>query len=164
MQNATFGAMWTVDSDDPRGILGRYDSVCIAVLRAPIDAPFLDRLGETLTRAGEAHPEGVSAIVIRASKAPGAMGGPLREKARAILGGQEDRLRGFAYVLGGGGLKERVIRGAMGAVLRAAPFEGKMFSGPEEAVRWVVRLRGQPPAVGESEAQLLDTVVGLLGK
>ena len=154
--------MWTVDSEDADGIVGRYDSVCVAILRSPIDSRFLDRLGDSLAAAREAHPDGFSAIVVRASEAPGSMSAPLREKARTILGGNEGRLRGFAYVLGGTGLRARVVRGAMNAVLLGASFPGKIFSRSDEAVRWITSLPTQPSDVRGAERDILSTLEGLV--
>lgn len=154
--------MWTLDSEDSNGILGRYASVCVAVLLAPIDEKFVDRLEAALTAAWDEHPGGVSVIVIRASEAPSSMAAPLRDRLKGILAGKDRRLRGFAYVLGGKGLKARLIRGAMGAVLLGASFPGKMFAKPEEAIRWITSLPGQPKDVRDAERELLSTVNGLL--
>ena len=121
-----------------------------------------DRLGESLTAAREAHPDGFSAIVIRASEAPGSMPAPVREKARNILGGHEGKLRGFAYVLGGKGLRARVIRGAMNAVILGASFQGKIFAEPEDAVHWITDLPTQPSEVRDAEREILSTINGLI--
>ena len=154
--------VWTVDSEDADGVLGRYGSVCIAVLRAPIDSPLLDRLEETLAAAAETYPDGVYAIIVRAGEAPGSMPGPVRDKARAVLGGHEGRLRGFAYVLRGKGLKARVIRTAMNAVILGASFPGKIFAEHEDALRWLTRLPTQSSEARGAERELVSTVNALL--
>ena len=154
--------VWKVDSEDADGVLGRYGSVCIAVLRAPIDSRLLDRLEETLAAAAVAHPDGVYALVIRAGDAPGSMPGPVRDKARAVLGGHEGRLKGFAYVLRGKGLKARVIRTAMNAVILGASFPGKIFAEPEDALRWLTRLPTQSSDARDLERELVSTVDALL--
>ncbi len=154
--------MWTVDSEDADGVLGRYGSVCIAVLRAPIDSRLLDRLEETLAAAAKTHPDGVYALVIRAGAAPGSMPAPVREKTRAVLGGHEGRLKGFAYVLSGKGLKARVIRTAMNAVILGASFPGKIFAEPEDALRWLTRLPTLSSEARDMERELVSTVNALL--
>ena len=150
--------MWVVDSEDERAVVGRFgDSVGVAVLHGQLDAPFFDRLGDTLASL-DASGERFSALVVRASKVPGSMPGPLRDKAKSVLTRHAAKLTGFGYVLGGSGLKAKMVRGAMNAVLTSVSFPAKTFGDAPSAVRWLVQLPGQSPAVRTQQAALLKTI------
>ncbi len=150
-------AMWTVDSDDPRAVVGRFGSVGVAVLHDALDEPFFDRLRDTLDALASEHSR-YSAMVIRANEVPGSMPKSLREKATRTLSSHKANLRGFAYVLGGSGLKAKMVRGAMNAVLVTMPFDAKIFADVPSATRWLTGLAGQPPEVASHEAALRETI------
>ena len=81
-----------------------------------------------------------------------------RDRARALLGGHESGLRGFAYVLGGRGLRAKLVRGAMNAVLMSVSFDARTFSSNEDAVRWLLARPDQSPALRNCERALLDAI------
>lgn len=150
--------MWVVDSEDETAVVGRFaDSVGVAVLHGSLDAPFFDRLAVTLDTLAGGDGQ-FSAVVVRASKVPSSMPGPLREKAKNVLSKHSSRLTGFGYVLGGSGLKAKMVRGAMNAVLSTVSFPAKTFADAPSAVRWLVGLSGQSAEVRASEAALLRTI------
>ena len=153
---------WLEDARDETGVVGRYGPVGVAVLHGSLDARFFERLGAALDALEEGGLERSSALVVRASKVPGSMPPALRDKAKTILSKHKHRLIGFAYVLGGRGLKATMVRTAMNAVLLTMPFDAKIFSDVPSATRWLAALDGQDPALRAAEADLLRTVQGLM--
>lgn len=150
--------MWVVDTRDERAVVGRFlGSVGVAVLHGQLDAPFFDRLGQTLEALDDGG-EPFSALVVRASEVPGSMPGPLRDKAKRILGRHGPNLRGFGYVLGGSGLKAKMVRGAMNAGLLGVSFPAKTFGDAPSAVSWLVGLPGQPAELSAQRSALLRTI------
>ncbi len=147
--------MWKIISQDERAVFGRHGPLVVAVVRASIDAPFFDRLGALLDDADD---ERVSVLLVRAGSSPSGLPADLRERARSVLGGHADRIRGFAYVNAGSGLKAKLLRGAMNAVLLTASFQAKVFVDPSSALAWLIGLPGQPATLRGAEADIRDVV------
>jgi len=126
---------WSVVHDDARLAIGRRGPVIVSVLRATIDESVFDHLDGLL---GDVDGAGdVWLLLVRAGRSPSAMSRGATARARAVLGAHEGRLRGVAYVNAGSGLKAKLLRGAMNAVLKAAPFEARVTTDVGEALRWL---------------------------
>ena len=149
---------WVTDTADDAATVGRFGPVAVAVLRAPIDRGILDRLDGSLSRARDESSGSYSAIVVRAGTTPQKMAPAHRGRAREILSAHRARLLGFAYVLRGGGLKGRMIRGAMNAVLAGARIDAKTFESVDDAIRWLGSRPGQDPALRDHARGLADAI------
>ena len=153
-------AVWTLVDEDESATLGRMGSLGVAILRAPLDVRFFDRVGGVMEAL--ALEDGFSMLIVRAGAVPGQMPGPARERAMALMREHADGLRAFGYVLGGGGLKARMLRGAMNAVLLGASFPAKTFTEVRPAVEWVLAQPGQPVALraeGGAIARQIESLV-----
>lgn len=126
---------WALLHEDARLALGRRGPVLVAVLRAAIDESVFDHIDRLL--GGDDSGDDVWLLLVRAGKSPSAMSRAATARARAVLGAQEGRLRGVAYVNAGSGLKAKLLRGAMNAVLKAAPFEARVTTDVGEALEWL---------------------------
>lgn len=147
---------------DGRTVVGRWGTVGVAVLHRALDEAFFDALGATLDKIADDGDAAISALVVRASRVPGSMPPALREKAKRTLGKHQDRVSGFAYVLSGSGLKAKMVRAAMNAVMLAMPIEAKIFHEVAPAVRWLVTRPGQPATLAPTEAELIRAVEGMM--
>ena len=145
--------MWTLVDEDEDAVLGTLDSLGVAILRAPLEPRFLDRVGEVMSALSA--DEGFSMLIVRAGAAPGQMSGPARERALALMRDHAAGLRALGYVLGGGGLKARMLRGAMNAVLLGASFPAKTFTDVRAAVAWTLAQPGQPSSLVAAEAEIV---------
>ncbi len=137
--------MWTLLQDDARAAFGTHGAMVVAVLRAPLDVPFFDDLDRLIAEMSSAAPaSGISILLVRAGGSPGAMTPDVRERTGKLLREHQARLRAFAYVNAGAGLKAKLLRGAMNAALMASGFTGKVFTDVDEGLAWLVGLSGQP--------------------
>lgn len=151
--------MWTVLQDDARAAFGRHGPLVVAVLRAPLDVAFFDDLDRLIADVSSAAPEsGISILLVRAGASPGAMSGAVRERTSRLLREHAGRLRAFAYVNGGAGLKAKLLRGAMNAALMASGFTGKVFTDVDDALGWLVELSDQPPDLRTIAAEVRGAV------
>ena len=154
--------MWTLLTDDARAAFGRHGSLVVAVLRAPLDVPFFDDLDALIAEVSADVPAaGISVLLVRAGASPGAMSCEVRERTTRLLRQHAARLRAFAYVNGGAGLKAKLLRGAMNAALMASGFTGKVFTDVDDALHWLVGLSGQPPELRAATADVRGAVRGL---
>jgi len=126
---------FTLLHEDARIALGRKGPVVVAVLHAAIDESVFDHIDELI---GDADAGGdVWLLLVRAGESPSAMSRGARARGRAVLGAHEGRLRGVAYVNAGSGLKAKLLRGAMNAVLKAAPFDARVTTDVAAALDWL---------------------------
>ena len=75
-----------------------------------------------------------------------------------VNGAGDSRLRGFAYVNAGSGLKATLLRGAMNTALLAAGFNGKVFTSVDDALGWIAALPGQPAEVARAVPEVRRVV------
>ncbi|MFK7984675.1 MAG: hypothetical protein AB8I08_01510 [Sandaracinaceae bacterium] len=153
-------AMWTLVDEDEAATIGHFETFGLAVLRAPVDVAFFDRVGGVMQVLSE-H-DRFSMLIVRAGTLPGQLSGLARERAIALMKQHGDRLNGFGYVLSGGGLKARMLRGAMNAVLKTAKFPAKVFTDPGAAVSWMIDQRGQPASLRQARAEIAAEVSRLV--
>lgn len=152
--------MWTVLDEDPEATLARYGSLGVAILRASLDARFFDRVDATMEAlTAEAR---FSMLIVRAGGAPGTMPAALRERARSGMERHVSRLLGVGYVLGTGGLKAKMIRGAMNAAMLGAPFPARTFGDVPSAVGWLLDCPGQPAALRAARAEVVGAIEGVM--
>lgn len=152
--------MWELVDEDEAATIGRFETFGLAVLRAPVDVAFFERVGRVMDVLAES--ERYSMLIVRAGTLPGQLSGPARERALGLMKEHGDHLNGFGYVLSGGGLKARMLRGAMNAVLKTAKFPAKVFTDPMEGVSWMLDQRGQPASLREARAAILSEVAQLV--
>ncbi len=143
--------MWTLLKDDARAAFGRHGALVVAVLRAPLDVAFFEDLDRVIAQGSDAAPkEGISVLLVRAGASPGAMSPEVRERTTRLLREHSGRMRAFAYVNAGSGLKATVLRTGMNAALLASGFTGKVFTDAGEALAWLAGLPGQPAGLRDS--------------
>ena len=155
--------MWTLIREDERAAFARWDTLLVAVLRAPLDALFFDGLDDVLRDMAQSGEGTVSVLLVRAGASPGKMSGEARERAKDLLG-HVDRLRALTYVNAGSGLKAKLLRGAMNAALTRASFPAKVFTDVEGALGWLSGLPGQDAAVRDGGDELRRTVNEFLAR
>jgi hypothetical protein len=116
---------------------GSLDGILIMAVAAPPSVAILDALETEMRMLEGGNPEGVSVVIVRerAERANTAkVDADVRARAAEMV--RRARVRGLAYVMPARGLGASLVRIALAAGLRAAPFPARVFDDVEGAVAW----------------------------
>ncbi len=143
-----------------------FESVLImAIARVPsIDV--LEEIATQEQRLLFRYPDGISLVMLREQSGYRFTGltNDVRARARELIDRFGSRTRGVAYVYSSEGFTSSMARMAVNGVTMFAPFKARLCSDTREAADWIASLDGQPAAVRDGSAGLLESMELLRGR